>query len=256
MEQVLKCNNWDLSSVKVVSSKIERYVQDGAHVFKNQVIGSWTYSFDEGDGFGMEDSELLISNSFGKISWVNSSEVKEGSIFSYIFGPVNLDINFVSDIYRKWLDYRDAHRDEVTSPTYYPISSLPFDQGLLFYVIGNIYKNIAKAKPTYSEDPAIALMIGQVLKFCVYLEHEPHETKMTRLSQIFGGNGDPSNMTAKMMYELRLLSKDATLKANDEYYSKFIIDGLKSFSEYSGYPLNNLYRYNALLLGQNSPLPR
>lgn len=257
MEQVLQCNNWDLSSAENISFEIERFVQDGACIFKNQVIGSWNYSFDEDDGFGMSDSELLISNSFGKISWIDQTKLEIGSAYSVIDGQVNLDMNFVFEIFDKWLDYCDKHWDEVTSSAYFPISSIPIDQGLLFYVIGDVYRNIDRADATYSEDVDvdIALQIGRVLKFCLFNgEQEPHETKVMRMMKIIGKNSDPSNLSVEVISELGLLNKDVTLKMNDKHYSKFIIDGLNSFSEYSGYPLDKLYTYNAFLLGENSPL--
>ncbi|SNC61753.1 hypothetical protein [Polynucleobacter victoriensis] len=257
MEQLLQCNNWDLSSAKNISCELEKFVQDGACVFKNQVIGSSNYSFDEDDGFGMSDSELLISNSFGKITWVDQSQVELGKVYSIVDGQVNLDMNFVFEVFDTWLDYCDKHWDEVTSSAYFPISSIPIDQGLLFYVIGHVYRGIDRADPTYSEDVDvdIALQIGRVLKFCLfYGEHEPHETKIMRMMKIIGKNPDSNNLSIEMMSELSLLNKDVTLKMNDKHYSKFIIDGLKSFSEYSGYPLDKLYTYNAFLLGENSPL--
>ena len=107
MEQVLQCNNWDLSSAENISFEIERFVQDGACIFKNQVIGSWNYSFDEDDGFGMSDSELLISNSFGKISWIDQTKLEIGSAYSVIDGQVNLDMNFVFEIFDKCCNSHD-----------------------------------------------------------------------------------------------------------------------------------------------------
>ena len=257
MEQRVQSHYNGLNLDEIISGEIEKFIQNDSCVFKNQVVGTWTFSYEDEDGCGVSGVEKLISKSYGKITWVNQTQVELGKVYSVIDGQVNLDINFVFEIFDKWLDYCDKHWDEVTSSAYFPISSIPIDQGLLFYVIGDVYRNIDRADATYSEDVDvdIALQIGRVLKFCLFNgEQEPHETKVMRMMKIFGENPDPNNLSEEMMSELKLLNKDVTLKMNDKHYSKFIIDGLNSFSEYSGYPLDKLYTYNAFLLGENSPL--
>jgi hypothetical protein len=257
MEQRIQCHNWDLTTAQNISAELEKFVPDRSYVFKNQVIGSWSYSFDYDDEFGMSDSEFLISNSYGRITWISESKVEIGDLYSIVDGQVDLDINYVFEIFDKWIEFSDKQWDEITSPAYYPISSLPFDQGLLFYVIAEFYKNIDRTDPNYTQDVDIdiALQIGRVLKFCLYGdEKEPHKTITMRMMTILGKNPDPDNLTIEMMNKLQSLTNDVELRMNDKFYSKFIVDGLISFSEYSGYPLNQLFTYNALLLGENSPI--
>lgn len=257
MEQRIQCDNWDLTTAQNISGELEKFVFDRSYVFKNQVIGSWNYTIDYDDEFGMSDSEFLISNSYGKITWISEKKVEVGDLYSIINCQVDLDINYVFEIFDKWIEFSESQWAHITSPAYYPVSSLPFDQGLLFYVIAEVYKNIDRADLNYNEDIDIdiALQIGRALKFCLYGgEKEPHETMTMRMMEVIGKNSDQNNLTIEVMDELKLLSKDITLKMNDKYYSKFIVDGLRSFSEYSGYPINKLFTYNALLLGENSPL--